>query len=141
MGRGAWWAAVHGVMKSDTTERPHFQFSLSCTGEGNGNPVQCSFLENPRDWGAWLAAVYGVAQSWIRLKQLSSSNAPTSPCYTILILLMMAPCIINCLTSFVFAQVNKLQHAVLVQQRYKTMADHGICHSPLDGHCYKDYGA
>ena len=47
-------------------------FSLSCIGEGNGNPLQCSCLENPRDGGAWWAAIYGVAQSWTRLKQLSS---------------------------------------------------------------------
>jgi len=56
------------------TERLHFHFSLSCIGEGNGNPLQCSCLENPRDRGAWLAAVYGVAQSWTRLKQFSSSS-------------------------------------------------------------------
>jgi len=49
--------------------------SLSCTGEGNGNPLQCSCLENPRDRGAWWAAVYGVTQSWTRLKQLSSSSS------------------------------------------------------------------
>ena len=50
------------------TERLHFHFSLSCIGEGNGNPLQCSCLENPRDGGAWWAAVYGVAQSRTRLK-------------------------------------------------------------------------
>ena len=55
------------------TERFHFDFSLSCIGGGNGNPLQCSCLENPRDGGAWWAAVYGVAQSRTRLKQLSSS--------------------------------------------------------------------
>ena len=49
-------------------------FSLSCTGEGNGNPLQCSCLENPRDGGAWWAAIYGVAQSQTQLKQLSSSS-------------------------------------------------------------------
>ena len=53
----------------------HFHFSLSCTREGNGNPLQCSWLENPRDGGAWWAAVYGVAQSRTRLKRLSSSSS------------------------------------------------------------------
>ena len=71
---GAWQAAVHGVTKSDMTERLHFNFSLSSIGEGNGNPFQCSCLENPRDGGAWWAAIYGVAQSRARLKQLSSSS-------------------------------------------------------------------
>ena len=56
------------------TERLHFHFSLSCTGEGNGSPLQCSCLENPRDGGAWWAAVYGAAQSRTRLKRLSSSS-------------------------------------------------------------------
>ena len=62
-----------GREESDTTERLHFHFSPSCIGEGNGNPGQCSCLENPRDGGAWWAAVYGVAQSRTRLKRLSSS--------------------------------------------------------------------
>ena len=67
--RGAWKAAVHGGRwESDTTDRLHFHFSLSCIGEGNGNPLQCSCLENPRVGGAWWAAVYGVAQSRTRLK-------------------------------------------------------------------------
>ena len=57
-----------GRQESDTTERLHFHFSLSCFGEGNGSPLQCSCLENPRDGGAWWAAVYGVTQSWTRLK-------------------------------------------------------------------------
>ena len=57
---------------SDTTERLHFHFSFTCTGEGSGNPLQCSCLENPRDEGAWWAAVYGVTQSRTRLKWLSS---------------------------------------------------------------------
>ena len=63
-----------GPKESDTTERLHFHFSLSCIGEGNGNPLQYSCLENPRDGGAWWAAVYGVAQSRTRLKRLSSSR-------------------------------------------------------------------
>ena len=66
-----------GHEESDTTERLHFHFS--CTGGGNGNPLQRSCLENPRDGGAWLAAVYGVAQSWTRLQQLSSSSSSYLP--------------------------------------------------------------
>ena len=67
-----------GCEESDTTERLHFHFSLSGIGEGNGNPLQCSWLENPRDGGAWWAAVYGVAQSQTRLKRLSSSSSSSS---------------------------------------------------------------
>ena len=64
-----------GLEELDTTERLHFHFSLSFTGEGNGNPLQCSCLENPRDGGAWWAALYGVAQSRTQLKWLSSSSS------------------------------------------------------------------
>ena len=64
-----------GSIESDTTERLHFHFSLSCIGEGNGNPLQCSCLENPRDGEAWWAAVSGVAQSRTLLKRLSSSSS------------------------------------------------------------------
>ena len=64
-----------GRYESDTTEQLHFHFSLSCIGEGNGNPFQNSCLENPRDGGAWWAAIYGAAQSRTRLKQLSSSSS------------------------------------------------------------------
>ena len=67
-----------GGKESDTTEQLHFHFSLSCTGEGNGNPLQCSCLENPRDRGTWWAAVYGVAQSQTWLKRLSSSSVSCS---------------------------------------------------------------
>ena len=99
MDGGAWWAIVHGVAKSrtwlsDFTFTFHFHeleiridvYTLLCVpcvkqiasrklfGEGNGTPLQYSCLENPRDMGAWWAAVYGVAQSWTRLKQLSSSS-------------------------------------------------------------------
>ena len=64
-----------GCEESDTTERLSFHFSLSCIGKGNGSPLQSSCLENPRDGGAWWAAVYGVAESWTRLKRLSSSSS------------------------------------------------------------------
>jgi len=69
-GCGPW-----GRWGSDTTERLPFHFSLSCIGEGNGNPLPCSYLENPRDRGAWWAAIYGVTQSQTRLKWLSSSSS------------------------------------------------------------------
>ena len=64
-----------GIKESDMTEWLHFHFSLVCVGEGNGNPLQYSCLENPGDGGAWWAAVYGVPQSQTQLKQLSSSSS------------------------------------------------------------------
>ena len=64
-----------GLLESDTTKGLHFHFSLSCIREGNGNTLQCSCLENPRDGGAWSAAIYGVAQSRTQLKQFSSSSS------------------------------------------------------------------
>ena len=73
--RGLVGCSPWGHEESYTTARLHFHFSLSCIGEGNGNPLQCSCLENPRDGGAWWVAVYGVAQSRTRLKRLSSSSS------------------------------------------------------------------
>ena len=67
-----------GRSESDRTKQLHFHFSPSGIGEGNGNPLQYSCLENPRDRGAWWAAVYGVAQSRTRLKRLSSSSSSSS---------------------------------------------------------------
>ena len=79
-GKSHGWSSLEGCSPrgrwgSDTTERLHFHFSLSRIGEGNGNPLHCSCLENPRDRGAWWAAIYGVAQSRTQLKQLSSSSS------------------------------------------------------------------
>ena len=78
-GKSHGWRSLVGCspwgLESDTTERLHFHFSLSCIGEGNGNPLQCSCLENPTDRGAWWAAISGVAQSWTQLKLLSSSSS------------------------------------------------------------------
>ena len=76
-GKSHGWRSLEGCSPwghwgSGTTKRLHFHFSLSCIGEGNGNPLQCYCLKIPRDRGAWWAAVYGVAQSWTRLKWLSS---------------------------------------------------------------------
>ena len=73
-----------GRKKLDMTERLHFHFSLPCIGEGNGNPLQCSCLENPRDGGAWWAAVYGVTQSWTLLKRLSREGNGTPLQYSCL---------------------------------------------------------
>ena len=67
-----------GLLESDMTERLHFHFSFSCIGEGNGNPLQCSCLENRKDGEARRAAVYGVAQSRTRLRRLSSSSSSSS---------------------------------------------------------------
>ena len=75
-----------GCKESDTTERLHFHFSLSCIEEGNGSPLQCSCLENPRDGGAWWAAVYAVAQSRTRLKRLSSSSISYNQFFYLMIL-------------------------------------------------------
>ena len=79
-GKSCGWRSLVGCSpwgrkESDTTERLHFHFSLSCIGEGNGNPLQCSCLKNPRGGGAWWAAIYGVAQSRTRLKRLSSNSS------------------------------------------------------------------
>ena len=79
-GKSHWWRSLGGCSpwghdELDMTERLHFHFSLSCIGEGNGNPLQCSCLKNPRDRGAWWAAVYGVAQSRTQLQRLSSSSS------------------------------------------------------------------
>ena len=79
-GKSHGWKSLEGCSPwgcwgSDTTEWLHFHFSLSCIGKGNGNPLQCSCLESPRDGGAWWASVSGVAQSRARLKWLSSSSS------------------------------------------------------------------
>ena len=79
-----------GRYKLDTTERLHFHFSLSYNGEGNGNPLQCSCLENPRDGRAWWAAVYGVAQSRTRLKRLSSSSSGIKYLFMCLVAICMS---------------------------------------------------
>ena len=80
LGKSHGWRSLVGCSpwgheESYTTVQLHFHFSLSCIGEGNGKPLQCSCLENPRDRGAWWAAVYGVAQSQTWLKRLSSSSS------------------------------------------------------------------
>ena len=76
MDGGAWWAAVHGVAKSQTwLSNFTFTFHFHALEKEMATPLQCSCLEDPRDGGAWWAAVYGVAQSWTRLKRLSSRES------------------------------------------------------------------
>ena len=84
-----------GREESDTTEQLHFHFSLSCIGEGNGNPLQCSCLENPRDGEAWWAAVSGVAQNQTRLKRLSSSSSSSSMLHRCLVLYVSCPLLMD----------------------------------------------
>ena len=118
------WNLISGHKISQDSSKEPTQLGRDCTPRQTGG-------RSSDPWkGRDLSRPGGV--------NLELANAPTSPCYAILMLLMMAPCIINCLTSFFSAQVNKLQHAVPVQQRYKATADHGKYHSPLDGYHYKD---
>ena len=88
-------SSPRGHEESDTTERLHFHFPLSHIGEGNGNPLQCSCLENPRDGGAWWAAVYGVAQSWARLKRRSSSSSMGRTCAVEHLVILIQPVAVN----------------------------------------------
>ena len=83
------------------TKRLHFHFSLSCVGKGNGNPLKCSCLENPRDGGAWWAAVYGVAQSRTRLKQLSGGSS-------MLLISDDIPCALDMYSTFFGCNVLKI---------------------------------
>ena len=103
-GQSHGWRSLEGCSPwgrwgSDMTERLHFHLSLSCIGEGNGNSLQCSCLENPRDGWAWWAAVYGVTQSWTRLKWFSSSSSMT---FLFLFSLFL---LVSCLTGIILRLV------------------------------------
>ena len=89
--RGLVGCSPWGHWDLDTTEWLHFHFSLSCIGKGNGNPLQCSSLENPRDGGAWWAAIYGVTQSQTWLKWLSSSSSKEVIILFLLLFLQYSP--------------------------------------------------
>ena len=108
--------SLWGHKESDTTEQLPFHFSLSFIGEENGNPLQCSCLENPRDGGAWWAAVYGVAQSWTRLKQLSSSSSMSIE------FLMPSNCIILCcpllLLPSIFPSIRVFSNELALRNRW-----------------------
>ena len=71
------WMKLEPIIQSEVSQKEKHQYSIltHISGEGNGTPLQCSCLENPRDGGAWWAAIYGVTQSRTRLKQLSSSSS------------------------------------------------------------------
>ena len=109
-----------GREELDMTERLPFHFSLSCIGEGNDNPLQCSCLENPRDGEIWWASIYGVAQSRTRLKQLSSSSSSR------LRLKALATLIFYYCTVIFGRKEVKLKH-----HRYVTMCLYIIRISPL----------
>ena len=111
-----------GSLRVDMTQWLHFHFSLSCIGEGNGNPLQCSCLENPRDGGAWWGAVYGVAQNQTWLKQLSSSSSSSSKEAQVFLKtwqLTMCPC-----RSIEKLTVNKNEIVWLVSHRCKNKIKH-----------------
>ena len=96
-----------GSIESDTTERLHFHFSLSHNGEGNGNPLQCSCLENPRDGGAWWAAVYGVTQSQTKVTQQQHTNQVI---YCIPILT------VSVIFIYVYTLILAIYHSVFIAQ-------------------------
>ena len=114
-GKSHGWRSLVGCSpwdreESDMTEQLHSHFSLSGIGEGNGNPLQCSCLENPRDGGAWWAAVYGVAQSRTRLKRLSSSiHCERIPLIKLIICLSPHTYTFFCVRMFKFSSLRKLQ--------------------------------
>ena len=96
-----------GREELDTTDQLHFHFSVSCTGEGNGNPIQCSCLENPRDEGACWAAVYGVTQSQTGLKRLSSSSRSVLQSFVLLWLLLFVFCCFFHLSSLPYHPISQ----------------------------------
>ena len=120
-----------GCWESDTTGWLHFHFSLSCIGEGNGNPLQCSCLENPRDRGAWWAAVYGVTQNQTRLKQFSSSSSSRNEGginWEIGINILIFAVVVQSLSSAELFMTNGLQHTIsqslLKHQSLESMMPH-----------------
>ena len=118
------WGSLEGYSpwgrwRSDTTERLHFHFPLSCIGEGTGNPLQCSCLENPRDGGAWWAAIYGVAQSRTWLKRLSSSSSKFLP-DSFYFLLNSVSCLLTQFWSWLAPAVSVVFHMT-------ALFSHGVC--------------
>ena len=119
-----------GRQELDTTEPLHFHFSLSCIGEGNGNPLQCSCLENPRDNGAWWAAVYGVAQSRTRLKHAAAAAAAAALYHQKIDFVLFDPHIRDRLTGII---------AILNSQKFKTFPSSSVVRTPhfqCKGHAF-----
>ena len=113
----------------DTTEQLHFHFSLWCIGEGNGNPLQCPCLENPRDGGAWWAAVYGVAQNQTRLKRLGSSSSMCIYMYIymcvykyiyVYVHVCMSICMCVCVCVCVCVYIYTYTFSILVASNFKS---------------------
>ena len=115
-----------GHEESDTTERLHFHFSLSRIGEGNGNPPQCSCLENPRDGGAWWAAIHGVAQSRTRLKRLSSSSSSSSRECTIASFSLTPPPLSR-IWKLVYLKTEGREKMVTMRLRFKRLKKGWLC--------------
>ena len=113
-----------GREESNTIERLHFHFSLSCIGEGNGNPLQRSCLENPRDGGVWWAALCGVIQSRTRLKRLSSSSSSNQ--YFVIIFFLE---IVQTLRDYLFMNFSSDQF-ISVTQSYLTLCNCMDCSMP-----------
>jgi len=105
-----------GRKESDMTERLLFHFSLSCIREGNGNPLQCSCLENPRGGGAWWAAIYGVAQIQTQLKRLSSSSSSRRQQHTFKVLYVYLLC--NCIMWYIHIGVNNIPQGIFPSQNF-----------------------
>ena len=115
-----------GLLRVSTTEQLHFHFSLSCIGEGNGNPLQYSCLENPWDGGAWWAAVYGGTQGWTRLKRRSSSSRLSFP---------------SNLSSLFFMKLKLTFHSDLMSPRKHSqtlcsLTEYPYCAGPLHSRIY-----
>ena len=132
------WVAEPGRLP-DTAERIHVHFSLSCIGEGNGNPLQCSCLENPRDGAAWLASIYGIAQSRTRLKRLSSSSTYINTSFLFMDEQWYIVCTYHSLFIHWFELFLPLKVKVLVAQSFPTLCDHMDC-SPPDSSIHNSPG-
>ena len=119
-----------GREESDMTEQLHFHFSLSCIGEGNGNPLQCSCLENPREGAAWWAAFYGVAQSRTRLKWLRCSSSSSKTSSSLKDWISSVSCFLQINSTFLGEPENNLQRFLHSKLQGKGMPGGSVVNSP-----------